>query len=35
VPAAELPELRLHLADLHYPYVEETANPAYRIFLAR
>jgi threonine dehydratase len=35
VPAAEREELRLHLADLHYPYVEETANPAYRTFLGR
>ncbi len=24
VPAAEREELRLHLNDLHYPYVEET-----------
>jgi threonine dehydratase len=35
VPAAEREQLRLHLADLHYPYVEETANPAYRTFLGR
>jgi threonine dehydratase len=35
VPAGELDQLRLHLADLHYPYVEETANPAYRVFLGR
>jgi threonine dehydratase len=35
VPAAEREELRLHLAELHYSYVEETANPAYRIFLGR
>jgi threonine dehydratase len=33
VPPAEREELRLHLNELHYPYVEETANPAYRIFL--
>jgi threonine dehydratase len=33
VPQAEREELRLHLNELHYPYVEETANPAYRIFL--
>ena len=33
VPAAEREELRVHLNELHYPYVEETANPAYRIFL--
>jgi threonine dehydratase len=35
VPDGELTQLRLHLADLHYPYVEETANPAYRVFLGR
>jgi threonine dehydratase len=35
VPAAELGELRLHLAELHYPCVDETVNPAYRIFLGR
>jgi threonine dehydratase len=35
VPAAERAELRLHLDELRYPYVEETANPAYRIFLGR
>ncbi len=35
VPAPELEELRLHLAELHYPVVEETANPAYEIFLGR
>jgi threonine dehydratase len=35
VPGGELAQLRLHLADLHYPYVEETANPAYRVFLGR
>jgi threonine dehydratase len=35
VPPAERDELRLHLAELHYPYVEETANPAYRVFLGR
>jgi threonine dehydratase len=23
----------LHLRELHYPYVDETANPAYRMFL--
>jgi threonine dehydratase len=33
VPPAERQELLLHLNELHYPYVEETANPAYRIFL--
>ncbi len=35
VPAGEREELRLHLGELRYPYVEETANPAYRIFLGR
>jgi threonine dehydratase len=35
VPAAEREQLRLHLDDLHYPYVEETAHPAYRMFLGR
>ncbi len=35
VPSAEQEELRLHLAELHYPCTEETANPAYRIFLGR
>jgi threonine dehydratase len=33
VPPAEQEQLRLHLAELRYPYVEETANPAYRMFL--
>ena len=32
---AERGELLLHLDDLHYPYVDETANSAYRIFLGR
>ena len=32
-PPAERGELLQHLNDLHYPYVDETANPAYRIFL--
>jgi threonine dehydratase len=35
VPAAERAELMLHLNDLHYSFVEETSNPAYRIFLGR
>jgi threonine dehydratase len=35
VPPADREQLRLHLNELHYPYVEETANPAYRIFLGR
>jgi threonine dehydratase len=33
VPAAERPDLLQHLDALHYPYFDETANPAYRIFL--
>ena len=35
VPPAERAELLQHLADLNYPYFDETANPAYRIFLGR
>ena len=35
VPAAEKAELMLHLNELHYTFVEETSNPAYRIFLGR
>ena len=35
VPPAERAELMLHLNDLHYTFVEETSNPAYRIFLGR
>src|SRR5690606_25365114 len=35
VPLADSEQLRLHLDDLRYPYVEETANPAYGIFLGR
>ena len=30
-PSAE--DFALHLRELHYPYVDETANPAYRMFL--
>ena len=33
VPPAEATDFELHLRELHYPYVEETANPAYRMFL--
>jgi threonine dehydratase len=33
VPAAERPDFLLHLNELHYAYVEETTNPAYRMFL--
>jgi threonine dehydratase len=35
VPPAEREQLRLHLNELRYSYVEETSNPAYRIFLGR
>jgi threonine dehydratase len=35
VPAAERADLQLHMNDLHYTFVEETSNPAYRIFLGR
>ncbi|MEO8308375.1 MAG: threonine ammonia-lyase, biosynthetic [Pseudomonadota bacterium] len=33
VPAAQREELRLHLGELRYPYVDETTNPAYKVFL--
>jgi len=33
VPKAERPEFTQHLNALHYPYNEETANPAYKMFL--
>ncbi len=33
VPPAERPDFVEHLQDLHYAYAEETANPAYKIFL--
>ena len=33
VPPASHQEFMLHLADLGYDYVDETANPAYRMFL--
>jgi threonine dehydratase len=32
-PLAERDELLRHLDDLKYPYFDESANPAYRIFL--
>jgi threonine dehydratase len=34
VPPAERAEFLEHLRDLHYACVEETANPAYRMFLS-
>ncbi len=33
VPASDRSAFVQHLNDLHYPYVEETANPAYKMFL--
>jgi threonine dehydratase len=33
VPPATREEFLLHLDELHYPYTDETANPAYRLFL--
>jgi len=33
VPQAERAAFVLHLNELHYAYTEETANPAYRMFL--
>jgi threonine dehydratase len=33
VPQGERVDFIGHLNELHYPYVEETANPAYRLFL--
>src|ERR1700741_547160 len=33
VPPAERADFLEHLRELHYEYVEETANPAYRMFL--
>jgi threonine dehydratase len=33
VPQGERADFIGHLNELHYPYVEETANPAYRLFL--
>ncbi|MBS0367406.1 MAG: threonine ammonia-lyase, biosynthetic [Proteobacteria bacterium] len=33
VPPAQREDFLLHLRELHYAYVEESANPAYRMFL--
>jgi threonine dehydratase len=33
VPPRELPEFRRFLSSVGYPFVEETQNPAYRLFL--
>ena len=35
VPKAERADFLLHLNELHYPYTDETANPAYRMFLGQ
>ncbi len=34
VPKTERAEFLRHLNALHYPYSDETSNPAYRMFLA-
>ena len=33
VPKGEMPEFRRFLGTLGYPWVDETDNPAYRLFL--
>jgi threonine dehydratase len=33
VPLAERPEFEAYLDALGYPYVDETNNPAYQLFL--
>ena len=33
VPKQEMPAFRRFLAALGYPYADESANPAYRLFL--
>jgi threonine dehydratase len=33
VPESTREDFFLHLAELQYPWVDETANPAYRLFL--
>jgi threonine dehydratase len=33
VPEVTEREFLAHLAELHYPWIDETANPAYRLFL--
>jgi threonine dehydratase len=35
VPPAEMAEFRRFLDRLGYTYVDESANPAYRMFLGR
>jgi len=33
VAPADRAEFMQHLNELHFPYADETANPAYRMFL--
>jgi threonine dehydratase len=33
VPAGDRPAFTEHLNELHYPYTDETGNPAYKMFL--
>ena len=33
VPPSERQDFNLHIQELHYAYADETANPAYKIFL--
>jgi hypothetical protein len=33
VPKHDRAEFLQHLSDLHYEFTDETANPAYRMFL--
>jgi threonine dehydratase len=33
VPPSERQDFGLHIQELHYAYTDETANPAYKIFL--
>ena len=35
VPPATVTDFLLHINELQYPYIEETDNPAYRMFLSR
>lgn len=35
VPREQRPQFLQHLQDLRYPFAEETANPAYKMFLGR
>jgi threonine dehydratase len=33
IPPGDEPAFQAYLDGLHYPYVNETGNPAYRMFL--